>query len=156
MAESHAPSSAEPAHGGGHATVKTYIKVAIVLAIITAIEVATLYVPGIPNGLLVTSLLVMSVVKFVLVVGFFMHLRYDSGVMRACSSGRSSSRSDHPGPHGAVQRLHPAAAARSRIMAHVVSGPGGRRPSGRTASTGPSGTPIPSSSPGWSSWAPRT
>jgi cytochrome c oxidase subunit IV len=95
MAEAHAPTSGHggehatsTAHaGGGHATVKTYVNVAIVLAIITAIEVATLYVPGIPSGLLVTSLLLMSIAKFVLVVGFFMHLKYDANVMRAVFVG---------------------------------------------------------------------
>jgi cytochrome c oxidase subunit 4 len=61
--------------------------VALVLGIITAVEVATLYVPGIPKGLLVASLLAMSVVKFVLVVGFFMHLKYDSAIMRAMFIG---------------------------------------------------------------------
>jgi cytochrome c oxidase subunit 4 len=70
-------------HGGGHASVRTYVNVAIVLAIITAIEVATLYIPGIPNSLLVGSLLVMSTIKFALVVGFFMHLRYDHNIMRS-------------------------------------------------------------------------
>ena len=85
MADTHAvaqqPShgAQEPAHSGGHATVKTYVFVAIVLGLITAIEVATLYIPGIPNSLLVASLLI----KFVLVVGFFMHLRYDHNIMRS-------------------------------------------------------------------------
>jgi cytochrome c oxidase subunit 4 len=90
MAESHAAATAHEAHhagGGGHATVRTYITVAIVLGVITAIEVATLYVPGIPNGLLVGSLLIMSAVKFVLVVGFFMHLRYDHPIMRSLFIG---------------------------------------------------------------------
>jgi cytochrome c oxidase subunit 4 len=87
MAEAHAPSSVAAAHGGGHASLKTYIQVAIVLAIITAVEVATLYVPGIPSGLLVVSLLVMSVIKFVLVVGFFMHLKYDGSIMRTMFIG---------------------------------------------------------------------
>ena len=98
MADAHIPSSSAPAHGGGHASagahaggghasLKTYINVAIALALITAIEVATLYVPGIPSGLLVTSLLLMSIVKFVLVVGFFMHLKYDAAVMRAVFVG---------------------------------------------------------------------
>ena len=82
----HGPGAAAH-HGGGHATTKTYVNVAIVLAIITAIEVATLYVPGIPNSLLVISLLGMSVVKFVLVVGFFMHLRYDHNIMRSLFIG---------------------------------------------------------------------
>ena len=74
MADTHAvagPQShggQEPAHGGGHASVRTYIWVALILGFITAIEVATLYVPGLPNGLLVSSLLVMSAIKFVLVV----------------------------------------------------------------------------------------
>ena len=84
MAESHAVA---PHAQGGHATVKTYINVAVALGIFTAVEVATLYIPGIPNTLLVTSLLVMSVIKFFLVVGFFMHLRYDSGIMRALFVG---------------------------------------------------------------------
>jgi cytochrome c oxidase subunit 4 len=87
MAEAHAPSSVAPAHGGGHASLKTYIQVALVLGIITAVEVATLYVPGLPKHLLVASLLGMSVVKFVLVVGFFMHLKYDGNIMRALFIG---------------------------------------------------------------------
>ena len=86
MAESHA-AAVHHASGSGHATVKTYINVAIALAILTAVEVASLYVPGIPNGFLVTALLVMSVLKFFLVVGFFMHLRYDSKIMRALFVG---------------------------------------------------------------------
>jgi cytochrome c oxidase subunit 4 len=61
--------------------------VAIMLAIITAVEVATLYVPGIPNWLLVSGLLVMSAIKFFLVVGFFMHLRYDHPILRALFVG---------------------------------------------------------------------
>ena len=86
MAETHAAAD-PPAHGGGHATVRTYINVAVALAIITAVEVATLYIPGIPNVFLVTSLLAMSAVKFFLVVGFFMHLRYDHIIMRVLFVG---------------------------------------------------------------------
>jgi cytochrome c oxidase subunit IV len=74
-------------HRGGHATVKTYINVAVALAVLTAIEVASLYIPGIPSGLLVPGLLLMSALKFFLVVGFFMHLRYDSSIMRALFVG---------------------------------------------------------------------
>ena len=90
----HEPHAAVAPHGtahhareGGHASVKTYINVAVTLAVITAIEVATLYVPGIPSVLLVTSLLAMSLVKFFLVVGFFMHLRYDGAIMRSLFVG---------------------------------------------------------------------
>jgi caa(3)-type oxidase subunit IV len=38
---------------------------------------------GIPNVLLVTALLIMSAIKFALVVGFFMHLKYDHNIMRS-------------------------------------------------------------------------
>ena len=91
MAESHAAAHAAqgaPAdHGGGHASIRTYINVAVALTILTAIEVASLYIPGIPNWLLVTALIVMAALKFFLVVGFFMHLRYDSNIMRALFVG---------------------------------------------------------------------
>ena len=83
----HGTSAATHGGGGGHATVRTYINVAVVLAIITGVEVATLYVPGIPNPILVISLLLMSAVKFYLVVGFFMHLKYDHRIMRALFVG---------------------------------------------------------------------
>ena len=87
MADHHAAAAASHGGGGGHATVRTYVNVAIALAIITAVEVTSLYIPGIPNPLLVTSLLAMSVIKFFLVVGFFMHLRYDHPILRALFVG---------------------------------------------------------------------
>jgi cytochrome c oxidase subunit 4 len=87
MADHRAAAAETHGGGGGHATVRTYVNVAIVLALITGVEVATLYIPGIPNPLLVSSLLVMSAVKFFLVVGFFMHLRYDHPIMRALFVG---------------------------------------------------------------------
>jgi len=90
MADSHATAHQPPddlAHAGASARVKTYINVAVALAILTAIEVASLYTPGIPNALLVTALLVMSVLKFFLVVGYFMHLKEDSNIMRALFVG---------------------------------------------------------------------
>jgi len=87
MADQHAVAPATHGEGGGHATVKTYINVAILLAILNALEVASLYIPGIPGPLLVISLLAMSAVKFFLVVAFFMHLRYDHPIMRALFVG---------------------------------------------------------------------
>jgi cytochrome c oxidase subunit 4 len=87
MAESHATASSHAAEEGGHATVATYVRIAVVLMVVTAIEVATLYIPGIPHALLVVSLLLMSALKFALVVGFYMHLRYDPQVLRALFVG---------------------------------------------------------------------
>ncbi|MBI1960606.1 MAG: cytochrome C oxidase subunit IV family protein [Candidatus Rokubacteria bacterium] len=85
MADAH-PHTALHAEGT-HAPVATYLRVAVVLAIITAIEIAALYVPGLPTAALVTALIVFSVLKFGLVVAFFMHLRYDSRVLAALFFG---------------------------------------------------------------------
>ena len=62
----------------GHATVRTYILIAVVLAIITIAEVAILYLPAIPAGAVITGFLVLSAAKFGMVVSFYMHLKYDS------------------------------------------------------------------------------
>jgi len=60
-----------------HPTDAKYIRVAIVLGIVTALEVATYFV-DIPGVLLVTMLMVMMVFKFFYVAAWFMHLRFDS------------------------------------------------------------------------------
>ncbi len=62
----------------GHATVRTYILIAVALAIITIAEVAILYLPAIPAGAVITGFLVLSAAKFAMVVSFYMHLKYDS------------------------------------------------------------------------------
>ena len=68
-----------PAHSGAaseHASVRTYIRVAIVLTLVTALEVGVIYIRQL-SPIIVPLLLAMSVAKFALVVMFFMHLRYD-------------------------------------------------------------------------------
>ena len=55
-----------------------YIKIAIILALITALEVSTYYVDFGP--LFMPALLTMMVVKFVMVVSYFMHLKFDSKI----------------------------------------------------------------------------
>jgi cytochrome c oxidase subunit 4 len=56
----------------------TYIKVAAFLAVITVIEVAIYYIEWMHDtGALVPTLLVLSAVKFFMVVSFFMHLKFD-------------------------------------------------------------------------------
>jgi cytochrome c oxidase subunit 4 len=59
-----------------------YIKIAVTLAIVTAIEVGAYYISGLPNSVLSASLLIMMVIKFSLVGLWFMHLRFDSKVFR--------------------------------------------------------------------------
>ncbi|MFM9226378.1 MAG: cytochrome C oxidase subunit IV family protein, partial [Actinomycetota bacterium] len=53
-----------------------YIRIAIILAAITALEVSTYYVDFGP--LFMPSLMIMMVAKFVMVVSFFMHLKVDN------------------------------------------------------------------------------
>jgi cytochrome c oxidase subunit 4 len=70
------------AHDGPrHPEPRQYVTIAIVLAIITAIEVGVYYITSVKD-LLVPMLLTMSVIKFVLVALWFMHLRFDSHVFR--------------------------------------------------------------------------
>ena len=57
------------------------MKVAIILAIVTALEVAIYYVPSI-RDFLVPSLLIFAVIKFVMVGAYFMHLKFDSPIFR--------------------------------------------------------------------------
>jgi len=53
-----------------------YVRIAAILAAITALEVATYYVDF--GALFLPSLLLMMAVKFYIVVSFFMHLRYEN------------------------------------------------------------------------------
>lgn len=55
-----------------------YIKVAILLAVLTAIEVSTYYVDFGP--FFIPVLLILMVVKFFIVVSYFMHLKFDSKI----------------------------------------------------------------------------
>ena len=60
-----------------HATTGTYLRVAAILVMITLIEVGVFYVPAF-QVVLVPVLLVLSAVKFALVVMFYMHLKFDN------------------------------------------------------------------------------
>jgi len=53
-----------------------YIVIALILAAITALEVSTYYVDFGP--LFLPSLLIMMAIKFVMVVSYFMHLKFDN------------------------------------------------------------------------------
>lgn len=53
-----------------------YVRIAVILAAITGLEVATYYVDF--GALFLPSLLLMMAVKFVIVVSFFMHLKFDN------------------------------------------------------------------------------
>ena len=71
-----------------HPTWSTYWKVATVLTLITVVEVWIYYIPAfVASRLFVPTLLVMSAVKFVTVVLFYMHLRYDHRLFRVLFTG---------------------------------------------------------------------
>ena len=62
--------------GHSHPSDWAYTKIAVVLAAVTAMEVATYFLDIGPA--LVPSLIFMMIVKFYLVATWFMHLRFDS------------------------------------------------------------------------------
>jgi len=69
-----------------HASVKSYLIVAAVLGILTAVEVMIFYMEAL-QPILVPLLLTLSAAKFTLVAGFFMHLKYDSKIFRGLFVG---------------------------------------------------------------------
>ncbi|MSQ11342.1 MAG: cytochrome C oxidase subunit IV [Dehalococcoidia bacterium] len=60
-----------------HPTPITYAKVAAALGLITVAEIGLLYINAL-NDIVIPVFFILSVVKFALVVMFYMHLRYDS------------------------------------------------------------------------------
>ena len=67
-----------------HPTPRVYVMVAVILAIVTAVEVAAYYVTSITKhpALFITTLLVLALFKFTMVARYFMHLKFDSPVFR--------------------------------------------------------------------------
>jgi len=71
-----------------HPTWKQYKWVALILTVITIVEVWVYYIPAfVATSLFVPSLLIMSAVKFAIVVMFYMHLKYDHKLFRALFTG---------------------------------------------------------------------
>ena len=69
----HTDHSHDESHG---ASDKQYVVIALILAALTAIEVSTYYVDFGP--LFMPTLFVLMTVKFVIVVSYFMHLKFDN------------------------------------------------------------------------------
>lgn len=70
-----------------HPTDRDYVKVAVILGVITALEVGTYFWEDLfgsqpSTTALVVTLFPMMVAKFLIVIGYFMHLRYDNPLFK--------------------------------------------------------------------------
>ena len=91
MAADHShPPLSHDAHGNAsphehtHPDWGTYKWVALILGAITALEVWIYYLPSFTaTKLFVPTLLILSAIKFTIVVMFYMHLKYDAKLFRA-------------------------------------------------------------------------
>jgi cytochrome c oxidase subunit 4 len=70
-----------------------YVQIAMLLAVITGIEIVGVYMPF-AKWIVVTALVILSFVKFMFVIFFFMHLRWDKPFCDLFSSGSSREQDD--------------------------------------------------------------
>lgn len=75
-APSHSPAAAH--HHDDHDVSKyqIYVQIAMLLAVITGVEIIVVYIPF-TKWIIVTTLVVLSAVKFLYVIFYFMHLKWD-------------------------------------------------------------------------------
>ena len=64
-----------------------YVKIALVLGVLTAIEVALYYTEDIVGVFTDPLLIILAVGKFVIVVGWFMHLRFEDSLINKFFTG---------------------------------------------------------------------
>lgn len=90
---SHAPASdAHEPHAPPHQEIhfptwSTYKWVALILAVLTVAEVWIYYTPIKGTRLFAPALITLSVIKFTIVVMFYMHLKYDAKIFRGLFLG---------------------------------------------------------------------
>ena len=84
-----APAETQPASTTEHPhpTPGLYVKIFVALFIITAIEVSLSYAFEIFGDFTALMLLVAAALKFALVVGFYMHLRYENRLLSRFFAG---------------------------------------------------------------------
>ncbi len=84
----HSPAAPHVHDEAHHPTWTTYWKIAVILTVITAVEVSAYYIPAWENSwVYVPSMLIMSAVKFYIVVMYYMHLKYDHKLFRSLFTG---------------------------------------------------------------------
>jgi cytochrome c oxidase subunit IV len=86
MADHHPPTL--DAHDQTHVDWGTYKWVALVLFVMTVVEVWVYYIPAfVATRFFVPTILILGAAKFAIVVMFYMHLKYDKPLFRALFVG---------------------------------------------------------------------
>ncbi len=70
------------AGGMHHPTQKAYWLIALILGVVTALEVAVAYIDAL-RPVLAPLLIALGAIKFAIVVAFFMHLKFDRPLFRS-------------------------------------------------------------------------
>ena len=70
-----------------HPNPKKYVQIAIILGILTAIEIALYYTEDIVGVFTDPILIILAVGKFIIVVGWFMHLRFENKMVNRFFTG---------------------------------------------------------------------
>ena len=65
-----------------HPTPRQYVLIAIVLVVVTGVEIATSYLNTGHTNLIIVALFLMAALKFVLVAAWYMHMRNDQPFFR--------------------------------------------------------------------------
>ncbi|MFP3901464.1 MAG: cytochrome C oxidase subunit IV family protein [Acidimicrobiia bacterium] len=65
-----------------HPSDRQYVIIAVILGVITALEVGTYFLEDPGALIVVVGLIAMMIAKFAIVAGYFMHLRFDNPLFR--------------------------------------------------------------------------
>jgi cytochrome c oxidase subunit 4 len=78
----------EEAHSNAHPTIGLYVRLAVILAVLTAVEVGLYYAEDtIGRGLARSLLVALAFLKFVAVIAYYMHLRYEKSMLSRFFTG---------------------------------------------------------------------
>lgn len=67
---------------GNHPTPRQYVLIAVILVVVTGVEIATSYVDTGHTNLIIVALFVMAALKFFLVAAWYMHMKVDQPFFR--------------------------------------------------------------------------
>ena len=76
--DTRAPAMAPAAHREYHPSTREYLRVGLILIALTCLEVWLSY-SSLAGAKLIALLLTCTLIKFLMVVGYFMHLKFDNG-----------------------------------------------------------------------------